>query len=82
MGIRDSDSNNNWKYASNNQTVSWTNWNPGSPDNFGGLPENCVNTGSKGSSKWKDGTCSYNFQSICELTTEKKGMYSVHCTLA
>ena len=74
MGIRDSESKNNWKYAStNNQTISWTNWSPGLPDNYNGKPENCVDTLFKNSFKWNDSPCEASRLSICETTTKKKG---------
>ena len=68
MGVRDSDSNNNWQYVSSNQKVIWTNWAPGQPDNNNGDPENCVTTYGVSGFKWNDGPCQYPYPSICELT--------------
>ena len=73
IGIRDSDSKNNWQYVSSNQTVSWTNWRSGQPDNNDGNPENCLGTLFKDSFEWDDTPCRYSKPSICELTTKKKG---------
>ena len=67
MGIRDSDSNNNWQYVSSNQKVIWTNWAPGQPDNNNGDPENCLTTNGVSGFKWNDGSCAFSFPSICEL---------------
>ena len=70
MGIRDSDSKNNWQYVSSNQTISWTNWHSGFPDNYLGNPENCVNTVIADSFQWNDESCTRSSPSICELTTD------------
>jgi hypothetical protein len=70
MGIRDSDSKNNWQYVSSNQTISWANWYPGFPDNYNGSPENCVNTVIADSFQWNDESCTRSTPSICELTTD------------
>ena len=68
LGIRDSDSNNNWQYVSSHQKVTWTNWSPGIPDNFDGHPENCVDTYVPSTFKWNDNPCAASKLSICELT--------------
>ena len=68
LGIRDSDSNNNWQYVSSNQNVIWTNWSPGMPDNYHGLPENCVTTFGDSGFLWNDVPCAAPYPSICELT--------------
>ena len=70
IGIRDSDSKNNWQYVSSNQKISWANWHSGYPDNGWGNPENCVDTLFPDSFKWNDDVCTYSKQSICELTTD------------
>ena len=80
LGIIDSDSKNNWQYVSSKQEISWTNWYPGLPDNYNGLPENCVDTNTYfytnnlDSLQWNDGPCASPHLSICEMTTE--GTYS------
>ena len=82
IGIRDSDSKNNWQYVSSNQTVSWTNWRSGQPDNSDGNPENCVNPLFKDIFEWDDTPCRYPRPSICELTTKKKGTYTSLLTVS
>ena len=80
LGIIDSDSRNNWQYVSSKKEISWSNWYPGLPDNYNGLPENCVDTNTYfytnnlDSLQWNDGPCASPHLSICEMTTE--GTYS------
>ena len=66
MGVRDSDSNNNWQYVSSKQEISWSNWYPGQPNDLG--PENCVDTYHSSTFQWNDAPCAYLLSSICELT--------------
>ena len=70
IGIKDFNSNNNWKYLSNNRKLSWTNWNAGQPNNDYGTIENCVSALEITPNKWHDVPCNIqDYSSICEMKT-------------
>ena len=49
--------------------MTYTNWYPGSPNNYGGLNEACMYTGVGvgGVYQWDDAPCSYTFCGVCEI---------------
>ena len=70
LGIQDSNSQNNWQYISNKVKISWTNWEPGEPNNYQEEITDCVSTFWNNTYTWDDFPCSAKLVSICEMTTE------------
>ena len=70
LGIQDSNSQNNWQYISNKIKISWTNWEPGEPNNYQEEITDCVSTFWNNTYTWDDFPCSAKLVSICEMTTE------------
>ncbi|CAC5360485.1 unnamed protein product [Mytilus coruscus] len=65
IGAHDSVREGRFKWEADNTPLTYTNWNPGEPNNAGNK-EDCAYLLSGDTSKWNDAPCSYTIFYICE----------------
>ncbi|OWF35693.1 Perlucin-like protein [Mizuhopecten yessoensis] len=54
-----------WKWASTEQGIGFTDWYPGDPD--GALGQNCLVLWGKANFEWIDASCEMTYNSICKI---------------
>ena len=64
IGINDISQEGDFRYASDGKPLTYTNWNPGQPDDSGNN-EDCVLLWNKYEFKWNDAPCSLKRSFIC-----------------
>ena len=55
-----------FKWSSTNETISYNNWAPNEPNNFGGN-EQCVQMFGNVGGSWNDIACSSNHTIVCQI---------------
>ncbi|CAC5386976.1 unnamed protein product [Mytilus coruscus] len=65
IGAHDSVIESRFIWESDNTNLTYTDWNPGEPNNAG-RQEDCVHMNNKAAYKWNDIQCSHVFSYICE----------------
>ena len=68
IGINDISNEGNFVYASDSQSIGWTNWYAGEPNDSSDANdsdgEDCVHT--IWADKWNDGSCNHKLSFVCE----------------
>ena len=76
IGGTDKDDEGKWKWSLSGTELSYTNWNPGEPNNVLGN-EHCLTVigrpGTWYNGKWNDGLCSAKLKYVCQID----GLYPI-----
>ena len=70
IGGTDKDDEDKWKWSPSGTELSYTNWNPGEPNNVQDIEHCLVVIGRPGESndgKWNDAPCSLKLKYVCQI---------------